>query len=494
MLNKRLVEMLRLLDAGERKRFRQFLQSPYFTSRLSHQEILRLYDYILKASAGADAGALDKKTVSLRLFPRKPFRENGKNPVDTLTSGLLRLLRQFLFQQEIERDTSEPRKLLATARFYSRFGLEDRFQELARHMRTELDKTALRDEHYYLERFQIEEALSSQKISNVTRDDANLGHLSDWLEHYFAIKEIQIANARAFYNHVIDFQGNPGASTSETCLALIRQGRLRNDPLIQAYSKMLASCQAPGDEEHLADFEQMLDTHTDRFSAQDRQNLTTGLRNLYHMAYLKTNKMAFLVKMFELSIQHLNAGYSLYNGKILANNLNNYVFHGLNLGYLEQVEQILRDFPPERIAGTPHARELHDILQARVLLAHGRHAEAQQRITYQAFENPLLELNAEVLLIQILFETHSEILDHRIQALRQKIRRSIIPKHIKIRYTNFLGALERLQQYKWTNNTRKMDKLRAEITATPHVAHKSWLLEHMKAMETNDNGRNTRRG
>lgn len=484
MLNKRLLEMLQLLDTGERKRFRQFLQSPYFTSRLSHQEILQLYDYILKTSAGADAGALDKKTVSQRLFPRKPFRENGKNPIDTLTSDLLRLLRQFLFQQEIERDTSEPRKLLASARFYARFGLEDRFQELARHMRAELDKADLRDEHYYLERFQIEEAISSHKISNVTRDDANLGQLSGWLEHYFALKEIQIASSRAFYNHVIDFQHDPGASASEAYRSLIQQGPLRNDPLIQAYSKMLAACQAPEDEKLLADFEQMLDTHIDLFPAQDRQNLTTGLRNLYHMAYLKTNTIAYLVKMFDLCIQHLNAGFSLFNGKILANNLNNYVFHGLNLGYLEQVEQVLRDFPPERITGTQHARELHDILQARVLLARGLHAEAQQRITYQVFENPFLELNAEVLLIQILFETHSEILDHRIQALRQKIRRSIIPKQVKTRYTNFLGALERLQQYKWTGNTYQMAKLREKIAATPHVAHKSWLLDHLTAKGT----------
>ncbi|MCW5923495.1 MAG: hypothetical protein KIS77_14220 [Saprospiraceae bacterium] len=71
------------------------------------------------------------------------------------------------------------------------------------------------------------------------------------------------------------------------------------------------------------------------------------------------------------------------------------------------------------------------------------------------------------------------ILDSRIKALGQKIRRSKLSRETKNRYYNFLKKLDKVIKYAWQAKSPKRAKLIAEIRNTPEIVAREWLLEKL---------------
>ena len=116
----------------------------------------------------------------------------------------------------------------------------------------------------------------------------------------------------------------------------------------------------------------------------------------------------------------------------------------------------------------------------RILFHTKEYAEAEAKLTYRAFENPNFSIMADLLLIKIYYETDSELLESRMKALEQKVRRSKISAETKAGYYNFLKKLDKVIKYGWQKSSPKRDKLVEEIKTTPSVIDREWLLSNLK--------------
>ena len=86
---------------------------------------------------------------------------------------------------------------------------------------------------------------------------------------------------------------------------------------------------------------------------------------------------------------------------------------------------------------------------------------------------------ADLLLVQIYYETEDDLLEPRMLALDRKIRRSGISQENKTFYLNFLRKLAKIIKYGWQKNGLKRQQLREEIEQTPNIASREWLLEKL---------------
>lgn len=154
---------------------------------------------------------------------------------------------------------------------------------------------------------------------------------------------------------------------------------------------------------------------------------------------------------------------------------------GLKLGEFDWVKKLLDDHPPERICGTKYPVEAHSLNVAEYHFHKKEYAEAEAKLTYRLFENPNFSISADVLLIKIYYETANDLLDARMKALEQKVRRTKISAETKAGYYNFLKKLDKVIKYGWQKKSPRRTKLIEEVRTTPGVFAREWLLEKLEA-------------
>ncbi len=155
------------------------------------------------------------------------------------------------------------------------------------------------------------------------------------------------------------------------------------------------------------------------------------------------------------------------------------IYFGISLKRYDWVKKVLDEHPPERICGTRFPAEVHSMHYAEYFFALKRYEEAIDKLLLKPFEMPHMNLMADLLLVKIYYETESPLLDSRMKALDQKVRRTKIANDTKEQYYNFLKKVDKLIKYGWDKNNPKRAKLVEEIKQAPNLFSRSWLLEQL---------------
>jgi hypothetical protein len=481
MLNRKLLEILIRFDATEHKRFRQFILSPYFTYGRSSNEIVRLYDYIMEYGARENDPALDKRVASAYIFPDKSFLEKGKNPIDTLTSDLVRLIRQFLFQQEAERRMNEAREGLPLARFYRTFGLEERFLQTIQSIQQAMDNASSGDEHYYLDRYFLEVEIHSFKaLYNSNEDDVNLSVALRYLDNFFAISRLNISCALQFQNRMADLPDQSVFDLTNLLLNLMKENKFHQEPLAKIYAAAFNLICDPYNNDALLAFELMLKENKGYIGFDQYASLLTYHRAIVTANYRKHGSEVYLNKLLDLSLEHLKGGYLYIDGKITTPALRLITMLLLRLNRFEEAKQFLDAHPPETIGGTRFPVESYEMNYAEYHFFMKEYDAALNKLNYRLFENVNYSIQADVLLIKIYFETQDELLEPRSKALLQKVRRSGIAPDKKEMYLNFLKKLTKIVKFGWDKRSDKKAALIEEIKETGVIIEREWLLRQIK--------------
>lgn len=133
--------------------------------------------------------------------------------------------------------------------------------------------------------------------------------------------------------------------------------------------------------------------------------------------------------------------------------------------------------PVEKLTGTKFLSEGYHLNWAEYYLALGEFEESQKYLEYKMFENPTYSIVADTILLRIYYETENELLDSRIKALEQKIRRTSLSESHKKPFQSFIQKLDKLNKYRYQRSSPKFAKLVEEIKTTPGLVYRNWLLE-----------------
>jgi hypothetical protein len=480
MLHRKLLEVLSRLSLAEHKRLRMFLESPYFNHLRHPVELLRLYDYIMVYQADETHPALSKEATFRFFFPEKPYREKEKSPLDSLASDLFGLVKRFLAQQKWERTDASQEELFALLRFYREYGLEERFWQTIQALRKIQGSNNIRDSKYFYTQFSIEEEeFQFRSLFNTFEDDANLTNLHRNLDLYYGIVKLEYMCLLRYQNKLSQISFSPESLLMQAVLQLLKEDISSDVVLLKIYGLVFTLLQQPEDEEVFSMFEMLLEQSREEIPLDKYHDLQAFYRIFWSLRYNKSGDALPRHKMFEIYKKHFENGYFYVDGKISIAALRILNMFALKLGRFEWAKKVLDEHPPERICGTRYPAEAHSLNFGEYHFYKKEYEEAKERVTYRPFENPQLSILADVLLVKIYFETNDELLDYRMKALDQKVRRTKMAAFLKERYYNFLKKLDKVVKYGWLKNSAKRLKLIEEIKTVPEIIEREWLLEKL---------------
>lgn len=478
MLNRKLLEVLKLLSASEHVKLRLFLQSPYFNHRANATDLLRLYDYIMGYQAEEEHVALSKASVAKAFFPHRIFKEGQKGPIDTLTSELFGLVKRFMAQAAFEAKDLEFEEGMTMARFYRRYGMEERFWQVVQGIRKYQKESMFRDATYFQKQFYVEdEAGSFETLNNKFEDDANVTTAIQNLDIAYAINKLDLLCVLSYQQKYspIDFDIN--ADIHQAVFSLPNEYPIV--PQHKIYSLVFQLIHQPYDDHAFTAFESLLEKHKAEIPFEKLKNLKAYYRFFWNRRYFKSGDQQVRNQMFQVYKEHYEQGYFYEGNDIMISSLRVLVQFGLKLRQLEWVKKVLDQHPPSRICGTKYPLEAHSLCWAEYYFTLKEYDTALNTLIYRHFENPQYSLLCEIHLIKIYFETSDDLLEYRMKALDQKVRRTKLSTETKGRYYEFLKKLDKIIKYGWGKDSPKRARLIDEIKTTPGILERDWLLEKL---------------
>lgn len=481
MLNRKLLEVLKLFKPQEHAQFRQFLLSPYFNNRSNAAELIRLYDLIMTAGAEEEHPELDKAKVAALFFPGKPFNANQKGPLDTLASDLFGLLKKYIGQKAFEHTDTSFNDGIAMAKFYRGFGMEERFWQTIQAIRKEQDQSPFKDANFFHQQFLLEEeAATFESLNNRLEDDANISVAAINLDISFLINKMELLASLKYQQKMtqqvdFDFQG-PLAQ-----IALNYPDTYPSNPLYELNLLTWRLLDNPEDTQSFDQFDQLIEIYKDQIPFDKLRNLKAFFRFFWSRKYTYLGGPEVRIKVFDLYKKHFEEGYFYEKDAIIIHALKALILFGLRLKQFDWVKKVLDEHPPTRICGTKYPVEAHSLCMAEYYFYTRDFETALNTLVYKHFENPNYSLWADVLLIKIYFETEDELLEYRIKSLDQKVRRTKISLEHKNNYYKFLQKLDKIIKYGLDKKSQKREKLIEEIKNTPGINERDWLLEKLGA-------------
>jgi hypothetical protein len=477
MPNRKLLEITSALNSNQQKRLRYFLQSPYYNQGYNAQQILDLFEIVLLCKSDEEHPKLDKKRLSGQFFPHKPFREKAKNPIDSLSSDLLRLVRKFITVEDIEPEHAAAQEHLSLARFYRHNNLEDRFWQNIEQWRKTMAAFPYRENLYFLYNFYMEEEISAfQSIFNTYSGDANFVSAHHYLDSFYLLNKLEFTCALVFQSMLGTNAADTPPELNSALIAELQRMPAEEQPLRNLYRQILHLLQNREDEPAFVALEQSLSRYEAEISPIKFRNLQAYYRYFAGSRFMLRNGTGGLQQLFDLYRRHLDAGYLFVDGKLMPVTLKSLVNLALKLGHIDWAEQFLEEMDADRITGTKYTQEAHQLCLAEVKFYKKEYDKASELLIYRHFENVHYSIVVDVLQIKIYFETDDELIEARLQALMKKVRRAQISKEFKELYLNFIKILDKIARYRWVWTDKKRASLQTEIKGSSAILEREWLL------------------
>lgn len=278
------------------------------------------------------------------------------------------------------------------------------------------------------------------------------------------------------YAYIEDY---PLSDLFNNVFKLTKEGGPFDIPINQLYRAAFEQLKNNEKDINLTEFESLLEVYKKEIPREKLSNLKAFFRFLWAQRYRIAGDDMSLRQNFEINKQHLIEGYFYIDNYIPHTTFRNLVIFGLKLGEYDWVKNFLDTHPPERIGSTRYPAEIHSLNYAEYYFYLKNYDEALERLVYKLFENPTVSILADVLLIKIYYETQNDLLETRMKALDQKVRRSKLGAEVKNRYLTFLRKLDKIIKYGWQKKSPRRLQLIDEVKSAPEIIAREWLLEQL---------------
>ncbi|MEZ4850980.1 MAG: hypothetical protein R3B93_20660 [Bacteroidia bacterium] len=472
----RFIQLYQTLHPKEIKQFRAYIDSPYFNT---NQRLVKLIDYLEHYNPEKE-GEIDKEAIFAVLY-EKDATYNEQQVYDHF-SFLLRLLENFLAQQDYENDfPSRQRHLLSALTLRDH---EPHFQRSFQKAEKKWKQHPYRDANYYLWRFlQFKEGSEfSGKQQKRTDDDylvqaiysLDLGYLSFRLKY-----ACELLNRE---NILGDSSSESVVSWPADLLTQIPES-FRDIPVIQIYTQIYLTLQEPLHEKHYHELVKLLNTHTQEFPKREVNDMYTYAQN-YCIKMINSGNARYEQHLFSLFQNLLDKELLIENGVIDHRKYKNIITVGLRMKEYNWVKDFLdqyRKYLPEKFQGNAYHYNL-----ASYFYEQDEYSQALQLLNQISFSDVYYHLSSRAMILKIYYEMEEEnALDSLLDTFRIFLNRNknisayqrTVHKNL-IRYTRKLNQI-RNQSGVLTEEQlgEKLRQLVLEMEKKASVANINWLKE-----------------
>lgn len=479
MNNSKIIKILSSLEVEELLSLHTFLQLDIAKDK-QPEELLKLFEFLQNAYPAFDSHKIEKQDIYKYIFGTKDW-VSGK--LDKVLTRFLKAVYLFISVKFAD-DIYSPE--LVISRFLQNRNLNGILDRVLNKWEKDLKKDPVYSSKTLYEHFLIKEFIvfdQSQRIN--PKIDIELPNMLKSLDQFYIFTKLKYACQLLATNlFIIPVDIQDSLKSFEHLDYLIDLPHLQH-PIIQVYHaayKMLSM-----DEEfqldHFEEFRALLYENDDYLSLEQQKSLHTLIRSFAILRYHKGEE-AYLEKVFNIYLDHLERGFLYYEDKIHSQTLRNLVTFGLRLKKYEWVNQFLQDHQ-YKISGSEVPVLIYDYNMA-LYYYHIKEYDKALNHLPDNFVDAYYKVGVKRLEIIIYYELDFTILDAKMDAFKIFVYRmpesKITLKH-KEANNNFIHMLKQIRHPKTEVSPDRIKKLIEKISSQERIADKDWLLSILKNMQ-----------
>lgn len=470
MRSSKLVYFLAFLSAKERKRFADYLKSPYFNKNQECLELFLLLESTLLKYKNRD---LSDEQAFKTLFSKAKFDQNAFRKLKT---GLLDLLYSFLAQQRFDQ----------TRGMASRFLMQELVDRGEQKYFPQLHKKAIKDldpanglgPADFETLFQLEQEMSRYILKMPNRKaENNLEQVLEHLENGYRVRKLKFACITLNQGKVL--AKRPEIEGLESLLNEVQHSASWKVPLIQCYYHLYQTLAEPENVTHFSALQAALDQFGDKMHAGELHDLYVGAMN-YCVGKINGGEEAFQPRLLSLYKMMLRDGILLNKGKLFPLHFKNMALLGAKVGEFEWVENLINTYG-NKLTGQK-AAGLVEFCHGVWFYFRGEIAEAIRRLNQvlDDYEDVYYGIDARSYLLRCYYESGDvDAMESLCNSFRVFLHRNNeISQGHKDNYQTFIRLYRRLFQLP-PMDFAKINRLKAEILDSRRISGRNWLLQKL---------------
>jgi hypothetical protein len=466
MENSKLLDLIKVFSKQEQKRFRLFLQSPYFNK---NEELVRFYDTILDH---LDVPAqLERERFSGLFFQTIAYDEKQLN---YLMSQLLKLGEQFLGSEWVA--ANDFQRNFFTLKALSERGLEKHYHFLHEKALVTLQEEPLRDANHFFKGYLLEDLEREHFDQRGLRwlhesaqraiDQLDFFYFSEKLKYTCAMLNSQQVVATSYNFHFV-----------EEVRRFVENNPMPEDaPGIKIYNLIFRLLTKEQADEEFQELKKMLLQYERHFSLEEMTLLYQYALN-YCIRQLRRVNTPYVAEALDLYKKGVDSGILLTAGKLSPWHFKNIIKLALREKQFTWTEQFILE-KNALLDNEFKADALHYNL-AELYFYTNKYEKALTHLNKVEFQDVHYNLGGKKILAKIYYETdENDALESLLNAFRLFVKRNkVISEDVRKTYHNFIGLLTELLRLR----PEQYPKFREKIENTALLTEKNWLLEQTMA-------------
>lgn len=480
MLGSRLVKYIKNLSVRDRKKFADFVSSPYFNKR---QESVQLLEALFKMIDASEEVLAQSKLLAA-LYPGVSLKSQV-NKLQKEMSGLKKLFHQFMACQQLQKENFYEDIFVMEAAFeQNRFDL---LENQSKRLKKKLTTYKYRDSRYHFASYRHDYLWSTYQFEFVERKKTELlQQRFNNLNHYYLIEVLK--NAYRMKTNMLLVNVEYDFQFLEEVIHYIKNNWnfYKQEPLIRLYFTLLVHIQNIEEFQDYQKLKSLLGVSSIDDSSQ--KDLYEFLSN-FCIKKINAGEEEYQKELFSLYNEGLKREILFLKGTLLEWDYKNIVTLGCYLGEFEWTEKFIKNYKDKLPASVRENAYNYNL--AYFHYCHSRennksYDEALSILSTVKFTDITYHQTATLLLLSIYYALDnteaalSLIETFRLFVLRNK-KMTIIEKK---GYTHFLRLAKKLISLKsgiaifsMDAFQQKLSKISIEIENTPNVTNKPWLIK-----------------
>lgn len=473
MQNFKLFQILAQFDKLEQNRIRKFIQSPYFNK---DKVVLALFELMVEEINASSTKEWTKEKIWNTLVPALPYDDARLRKYQ---SDLLKLVEQFLIQQEFETDHFASQAYLL--RSIKKKKLKKLHNSTLKSVKEISTKNLHRDGNFYLGQFLVESSYD-QLISDFEEtktEKTNLEGISNLLDNFYIGEKLKI------FCEVLSRKRLTQHEYSINLIEEILQISYRPDyqliPLIAVYSQIVKLYTEPYNIEHYYKYKKLLTDSSNIFPNNEEKGLYVIAQN-YCVSQINQGNSDFLKELFNVYKNFIDKDFFKTEGSLDSLTFRNIVVVGLRNGEYEWTEKFISEY----YKILPH--EIRDNIfsfnLSQLYFYQKKYIDVIKILQEVEYNDYVTNCNAKTTLIGAYYEENEfEPLFSLLESFRVYLNRNKeIPLARKVNYKNLIRFTKKLISIA-PNNKKALIQLKTEVEATKNIPSRDWLLEKIAEME-----------
>jgi len=465
-------KVLKQFNVYELNRFSKFIRSPYFNRNDSLTRLYDSFESVIRDESEDSTISRGQAWTAATLEDKYRDQKFRK-----LCSDLLRLIEEFLVQEELDKSPLHKADYLLQAILDKRIeGLTNSSIRTAQRLSAQY---YFRPASYYYYQYAYERAIYALQGQDIDRSKAiNVEEIAGHLDTFFIAEKLRYYCYALARKPIIDRDYD--FLFMDELIRQVEDNGFNEITPINFYYQIYLTQQYPDDDKHYKELKILIAENIETLPNIEAKEIMDMAFN-YCILKINAGDEAYTREIFELYKQFLENELLLVNGVLDPWNFRNVVVSGLRLGEYDWVEKFIETFQ-DRLDERYRANAVSFHL-ANLYFYQKRYDRVLELLREVEYEDPSYNRNSKTMLIATYYELDEiEPLMSLLTSFSVYLRRSKnITSARKEHYHNLIKYMRILLRTP-VKDKKALQDLKTKVEATERVVNKGWLLSRINEL------------